>query len=384
MNKEQHDYRKGMKGISLTVALALGICLWPLGPDGRLAAAEESKVRTYTFAEVTAIAKNNGTEVERQKASVESAETKKEDLLTSYQTASYEYWYNGGTGDSSSLDSMEESYQSAVDSYNDAEEKLEDIQEQSAYQAQQLYISILMGRRDIEVGKLELAQLEKDYQVAQAQYAFGSMTKSQLESARQTVEKANTSLTELEDQLQENLEDMRDYLDLNEGVEFELENPPVIGQYAFEFDQEEVLEGLTKNSLALEQAQRNVDQLNERVEKYRSQGKTSKAEELADTGTSLDLALKEAKKSITTSVNSAFKSYRDLQTARYNTELSFEQAKSDLLISQLKFRMGTATQKELTSAELAYTQAQQALEQAEYDLYFGARKLSLLSQGVTV
>ena len=279
---------------------------------------------------------------------------------------------------------MEESYQSAVDSYNDAEEKLEDIQEQSAYQAQQLYISILMGRRDIEVGKLELAQLEKDYQVAQAQYAFGSMTKSQLESARQTVEKANTSLTELEDQLQENLEDMRDYLDLNEGVEFELENPPVIGQYAFEFDQEEVLEGLTKNSLALEQAQRNVDQLNERVEKYRSQGKTSKAEELADTGTSLDLALKEAKKSITTSVNSAFKSYRDLQTARYNTELSFEQAKSDLLISQLKFRMGTATQKELTSAELAYTQAQQALEQAEYDLYFGARKLSLLSQGVTV
>ena len=46
--------------------------------------------------------------------------------------------------------------------------------------------------------------------------------------------------------------------------------------------------------------------------------------------------------------------------------------------------MGTATEKELTAAELAWAEADQALRQAEYDLYFGARRLALLSTGVTV
>ena len=238
--------------------------------------------------------------------------------------------------------------------------------------------------KEIEYQKLEIAQLEKDYKVAQARYSFGSITKSELESARQAVEKGRTTLNGLEDTLEENMDDMRDYLDLNEGVEFDLRDPPELGQYAVDFDEEEVLEGLTKNSLSLKQAQRNVDELNEKVQKYRDQGKNSKAEELADTGTSYDLALKEAKKSITSSVNSAFKNYRDLQTAMENAEAADEQANSDLLVTQLKFKMGTATQKELTAAELTYAQAEQALRQAEYDLYFGARRLALLSSGVTV
>ena len=374
----------GLRGAAIAMALAMGFSLLPAGETELSAAEEESKIRTYTFAEVTAIAKNNGSEVEQQKANVESAETRKEDQLSSYQTASYEYWYNGGTGDDSSLDSMEESYQSAVNNYNDAEEKLEDVQEQSAYKAQQLYIGIIMGREEIEYQKLEIAQLEKDYKVAQARYSFGSITKSELESARQAVEKGRTTLNGLEDTLEENMDDMRDYLDLNEGVEFDLRDPPELGQYAVDFDEEEVLEGLTKNSLSLKQAQRNVDELNEKVQKYRDQGKTSKADELADTGTSYDLALKEAKKSITSSVNSAFKNYRDLQTAMEDAEAADEQANSDLLVTQLKFRMGTATQKELTAAELTYAQAEQSLRQAEYDLYFGARRLALLSSGVTV
>ena len=67
-----------------------------------------------------------------------------------------------------------------------------------------------------------------------------------------------------------------------------------------------------------------------------------------------------------------------------DAEAADEQANSDLLVTQLKFRMGTATQKELTAAELTYAQAEQSLRQAEYDLYFGARRLALLSSGVTV
>ena len=107
----------GLRGAAIAMALAMGFSLLPAGETELSAAEEESKIRTYTFAEVTAIAKNNGSEVEQQKANVESAETRKEDQLSSYQTASYEYWYNGGTGDDSSLDSMEESYQSAVNNY---------------------------------------------------------------------------------------------------------------------------------------------------------------------------------------------------------------------------------------------------------------------------
>ena len=369
--------------LALVLALATGLSLLPAG-EPLWAAEETAEVRTYTFSEVTAIAKNNGSEVESQKASVQSAEARKEDQLTSYQSAVSQYWYNGGQGDDSSLDSMQESYESAVDSYNDAKEKLEDVQEQSAYQAQQLYIDILMGRETIQLQKQQIQQLEKDYQVAQTQYAFGSLTQSGLDSARQELENARTTLQSLEDQLEDDMDDMREYLNLNDGVEFDLEDPPDLGQYATDFEEEEVLEGLRTNSLSLKQAQRNVDDLNEKIEKYREQGKDSRADELAEDGASYDLALKEAKKSITDSVESAFRDYRNLETARQTAEDTFRQADSDLLVTQLKFEMGTATEKELTAAERAWAEADQALRQAEYDLYFGARRLALLSTGVTV
>ena len=56
----------GLRGAAIAMALAMGFSLLPAGETELSAAEEESKIRTYTFAEVTAIAKNNGSEVEQQ------------------------------------------------------------------------------------------------------------------------------------------------------------------------------------------------------------------------------------------------------------------------------------------------------------------------------
>lgn len=407
-NKDNRN-NKGSKGVqqaSIFLALSLLLTTLPLEPDklnrfapdaasralgGALLAdsggGQESggQIRTYTFAEVGAIAQNNGSDITRQKASLDQAEQSKDSQLSNYQSQVYQYYNNPSSGISeSSLYSLQDSYESAYNSYLDAEEALEKLKPKVAYQAQKLYLDILQGEVQIEIQEKEEQRLQAEYELAKVKSAFGAYSQSQLQSAKTQWDSAKDTLENLKTTLKDNKNTMREYLNLADEVEFKLANPPDFGQYAKEFDEEDVLAEALKNSLSLKQAQREVDELSKKIESYENRGQYSQAEKLAASGAAKDLALKETKQTLTRTVESAMKEFKGLDEALEKAKEKRDQAQRDHMTAQMKMNMGAITLSELRTAEKNLLTAQKDYVQAQYNGYLGAKKVILLQQGILV
>jgi hypothetical protein len=352
---------------------------------GMLLAAGENPYRVYTFAEVGLIAQINSTEIIRQKATITQAEYNKESQLSNYQGQVYAYYSDPDSGISeSSLYSLQDSYESAYNSYLDAEETMEKLKPKVAYQAQKLYIDILQAELQIKIQEQEIQRLKDEYELAKVKTAFGVLTQSQLKSAQAQLDNAEEALDSLKKSMDTNKNSMREYLDLADEVEFGLENPPVIGQYANAYDEVEVRTGALKNSLALKQAQREVEELTKQIERYQDQGLSSQAERLAVNGPSKDLALKETRKTLERTVENTIKEYGGLEEALDKAKENVYAAKRALITIRMKMSVGAATLNELRLAEKAVMTAEKEQLQAQYNGYLGAKKVLLLKEGVLV
>ncbi len=393
---------KSMQQASLFLALSLLLTALPVEPDkisgsapaaaarflgggALLADSGSGQVRTYTLTEVGAIAQNNGSDITRQKASLDQAEQSKDSQLSNYQSQVYQYYNNPSSGISeSSLYSLQDNYESAYNSYLDAEEALEKLKPKVAYQAQKLYLDILQAEVQIGIQEKEEQRLQAEYELAKIKNAFGSYSQSQLQSAKTQWDSAKDTLENLRSSLKDNKNTMREYLNLADEVEFKLADPPDFGQYAKEFDQEEVLAEALKNSLSLKQAQREVDELSKKIESYENRGQFSQADKLAANGASKDLALKETKLTLTRTVESTMKEFNGLETALEKAKEKQDQAQRDYLTAKMKMNMGAITLNELRTAEKTLLAAQKDYVQAQYNGYLGAKKVILLKQGILV
>jgi outer membrane protein TolC len=370
------------------VALIAGILLAaaPFSiPATSLAAVGDEPVRVYTFAEVGEIAKNNASEIIRQKAAVKQAEQNKESQLSSYQNQVYNYYSNSDSGISeSSLFSLQDSYESAFNSFVDAEETLDKLKPKVAYQAQKLYIDILQGEVQMRIQEKEIQRLKDEYELAKAKTAFGALTQTQLGNAKAQWESAVDTLENLQNTMKTNRNNMREYLSLAETAEFGLESPPIFGQYAKAFDEAEVLAEALKNSLSLKQAKREVDELSERIRRYESQGEQSQADRLAASGPGKDLALKETTTSLTRTVENTMKDFRGLDAAVEKAQDTLNASRKTLNTTMMKLSMGTATINDKRIAERAALTAEKDLAQAQYNCYLGAMRVILLKDGILV
>jgi len=391
-NRNTTEKRKGF-GVKLLCLVTAGL-LWsgsllPAGAVPLLAAdsATVKTVRQYTFDEVGDIAENNGSDVVKQKSTLEQAELKEDETSLSYQIAVYNYWYAGGTGDESSsaysaLYSLQTSYESAENSASDAAEALELLKPKVRYDAEKLYISLLMGEKAIALQEKNLEAAKAGLELETVKLGFGNSTQAAVETAKLKAEEAEKSLETLKSTQTSNEVAMRVYLDLNEGEAFALVPTPTLGEYTTSFETAAVQKNALANSLALKQAQRNLDKLDDQIEAYQRMGKTSQADQLAVSGTSTQISQNETIASLKSKVTSTLEA---LTTAKKNlstTKSKYEQAQIDYLTSQLKYGMGSLTKSALQSAEQAQTTTANNYEQAQYDYYFAARKVSLLNQGI--
>ena len=352
---------------------------------GALLAADEAPYRTYTFAEVGAIAQNNSNEIIRQKATVIQAENAKESQFSNFQSQVFEFYSNPDTNISEdSLYSLQESYENAFNNYLDAEESLEKLKPKVSYQAQKLYIDILLGEMQIQIQEMEVQRLENEHELAKVKTAFGVFTQTQLRNAATQLDRARETLDSLENTRNTNRNTMREYLNLADSVEFGLENPPVIGPYTQTFEEEEVLAEALKNSLALKQAQREVEDLTKRIERYEINGQFTQAQNLAVTGPSKDQALKETKQSLVRTVETVMKEFKGLDAALDKAKESLYDAQRTLISTSMKQKMGVATINEWKLAEKAVFTAEMDLFQAQHNCYLSAKKVILLNDGILV
>jgi outer membrane protein TolC len=365
------------------VSLLLSIA--PFSTSNALMAAPDEAVRVYSFKEVGEIAKINASEVIRQKAKVVQDEQTKESQFTSYQNQVYNYYSDPDSGISeNTLYSLQDSYESAYNSFVDAEEALDKLKPKVAYQAQKLYIDILQGEVQIRIQEKEIQRLKDEYELAKVKTAFGAFTQTQLSNAKTQWENAADTLESLQNTLKSNKNSIREYLNLADMVEFGLEDPPVFGQYAKEFDEEEILTEALKNSLSLKQAKREVDELSEKIRRYESQGEQSQADRLAASGPGKDIALKETKTNLIRTVENTMKDYNGLETTVEKAKETLNTSRKNLITIRTKLSMGTATVNDMRIAEKAVLTAEKELTQAQYNCYLGAMKVILLKEGILV
>ena len=383
--------------VSALTILALSLSILPIdlpiglpsafdaNAGGMLLASTEAPMRVYTFTEVGQIAQNNSPDIIRQKGSVDQADYNRESLLTNYQMQVYEF-YSGGESNITEdmLLGLQDSYEDAFNRYIDAEETLEKLKPKVAYQAQKLYIDILLTEAQIQIQAQEILRLRDEYVLAEVKAAFGSISPTQLRNAKAQWDEAVDSLENMQSTLNNSKNTMREYLNIPDTREFVLENPPNIGQYAQVFDAEEVREAALKNSLALKQAKREVDEIGERIQRYEIYGERDRAAQLAAGGRNADLAYKETRLSLERTVESAIKDFHDLKTAEEKAKESLTEAGRSLVTTQVKLHMGIATVGEVKQAEKAVLTAERALSQAQYNYYLGAKRLILLKEGILV
>ena len=280
--------------------------------------------------------------------------------------------------------SLQESYENAYNSFVDAEETLDKLKPKVAYQAEKLYIDILVGELQISIQEKEIQRLKDEYELAKVKTAFGVFTQAQLSNAKTQWENAIDTLDNLKNTRNTNKNTMRGYLNLADGVEFGLENPPVIGQYAKVFDEKEVLADALKNSLSLKQAQREVEELADKIRLYTGMGEQNQVDRLSASGPSRDLALKETRQSLERTVESTIKEYNGLEDTLEKAKESLYAAQRTNISTQMRLNVGAATVNEARQAEKAVLTAEKDLFQAQYNCYLGAKKVMLLKEGILV
>ena len=366
------------------ICAALIACVLSAAPPV-FAAADEKPVRIYTFKEVGDIAQLNSSDIIRQKAAIEQAGINKESSLSAYQSQVYNYYSDPNSNISESmLLNLQDSYENALNTYDDAEKTLEQLKPKVAYQAQKLYIDILQGELQIQIQEKEAQRLKSEYELAKVKTAFGAFTQAQLANAKTQWDNALDALDKTKEAQKANRDSMREYLNIAAGVEFGLENPPVFGQYENVFDGDEVMASALKKSLALKQAQREVDELGERVRRYRSEGEFSQADKLASSIPGKDLALKETRQSLIRTVENMLKEYNGLEAALEKAKQNLYETQKALMATKTRQGMGIATLNEVKTAEKAVLTAEKDVAQARYNCYLGAKKLMLLREGILV
>ena len=375
-------YRRIRKRIRLIGVMVIAGLLAAAAP---VQAANEAPPRVYTFKEVGDIAQLNSSDIIRQKATLVQAEQNKESQLTSYQNQAYLFYSDeDSTISESSLYSLQDSYENALNSFSDAEETLAKLKPKTAYQAQKLYIDILQAEAQIRIQEKEIQRLKDEYELAKVKTAFGAYTQSQLSNAKALWENASDTLDSQLDALEASMNSMREYLNLADSVEFSLEDPPVFGQYAKEFDDKEVLADALRNSLSLKQAQREVDELSERIRRYEGLGEQNRVDQLSASGPGKDLALKETKQSLTRTVENTMKDYHNLDSALEKAKENLYAAQKAHITAKMKLGMGTATVNEVRNAEKAVLSAEKEVAQAQYNGYLSAKRVMLLKEGILV
>ena len=383
-----------VKTASLVMAVSLLLAAAPIGPrDGGFAsplggvalASSEKPVKTYTFEEVGAIAQQNSSDIIRQKVAVDQAENSKESSLDNLSAQSYNFYADPESGiKEEMLYSLQDSYESAVTSWEDAEETLKKLKPKVAYQAQKLYLDILQTELQITIQEKEIVRLKDEYELAKAKAAFGAFTQTQLRNAKNQWESAVDTLESLQSSLKTSKNSMREYLNLADDVDFALADPPVFGEYTKEFDDKEVLSDALRNSMSLKQAKREVDELAKKVHNLEIQGDYDQARRLQVTSTTRDLSLKETQQTLTRTVENLMQDFHGLDEALEKAKDALYAAQRALISIRLKQNLGTSTINELRQAEKTVLAAEKDVLQAQYNCYLVAKKVALMKDGVLV
>lgn len=391
----KHTKRRRPFAVKLLSLMAAGL-VWTgsilPAASGMLLAADAvtaETVRQYTFQEAGDLAEINSHDIIKQEADLAKAELQQESASTSFQIAVFEYWYNGGDGDETSsaysaLYALQNSFESAVNNAEDSETELEQLKPKVRYDAEKLYITLLMGEKEMALQEMDVESAKAARDLEAIKLIFGNSTAAAVETAEQKAMDAQKALNALKATQKTNEDSMRIYLGLPEGEAFTLVDPPELGIYQSEFNAEEVRKNALENSLSLEQAQRSLEDLDEQIKEYDRMGKDEQSELLSISATGMALSYEEAVESLKSKVAANLNDLTAAKAALAAAKTKTQRADTDYLASKLKYDMGSLSRSALQTAELSKAQATNAYAEAQYDVYFAARQVALMDQGILV
>jgi len=345
----------------------------------------KNNYRIYTFAEVSEQALIHSVDILKQKQSIAQAEFNVDYQRTTFQDQAFNYYADPESNiNESTLYNLQDNYESAITAFEDAEEALKKLKPKVEYQAQKLYLDILQGEVQIQIQEMEVKRLDDEYELAKVKAIFGVLTQTQLKNAKTQVDNARDNLDNLVKSLNANKKTMREYLGLKEDADFGLKTPPYFGEYTEKFEADATLSDALKNSVSLKQAQKELDDLDTQKRKYEDRGEYNQARRVTVSVPAKEQSLKDAKNSLIKTVENALEDYDGYATALKKAEESLEAARAALVLTKTKLSVGLAKVNDARLAEKAVAQAEKEHLQARYNRYLGARKVSLMREGILV
>jgi len=370
--------RKKLLAIGLSTGLLLSYATPVLAQATTIN--EKSALKTYTLQDIRALSEVNSTKVLRQKAAKDIAEADKFNAEMNYYDAIYAMMNGYFAG--LPIDQATALWDNAIQSYEDAEDALEEAKKQAGYEGEGRYFAYLQLEDSMNALKKTIALQERLLEIEKLKLSLGLSTKFDVQQIQLQVNELKINLEQLMMAKDMSGRELLRQIGESEDTAFELvrlEEYPVLKE---KYELDDLIEKATKNSVSLKQLNRAIDNLKEKI----IEGGVSVPvrEQLAAQADSLMLTRKEVEYSIRLLAKNGID---EINRSQLNLELlkgKVDKAQADYEKTKLQVELGMAPQIALPSSELALITAKQNYQKALDDYYLTLRSLFLLEQGVIV
>jgi outer membrane protein TolC len=373
----------GKKAAGAALALLLGLY------SGVALGADAAGTPLYTLSEVRSRAAVIAPDILRQKASVDSALVSKNSAASALDSARANAHY-AATTDVSENDALTnqifnavDAYDSAADNVEDERKKLENLEKQTAYNAEKLYLDILNSQVSIQLQEKSLEAAKENLDLVTLKVQLGVAAQTELDAESQSYKNAGNQLENAKDALNNLKLNMNAYLGMAAGAPFELA-PAELGEVNYDPAPASLQGKALDNALSLQQADRSIESIDRKIERILDTSQEDQRDTLAGQARTTALNRDQTETSLKNAVTAA---YVKLDQAEKNLELSGDKlssAKKDYAKKQLQQKFGLIPTTQLTQSENALLQAENDRVQAQYNAYLAKRALELLAYGITV
>ena len=341
----------------------------------------QSSVKTYTLADIKTFSEINAIEVLRQKAAKDVKEADAFNAEMNYYDARYQSSNPGGF-------SMMDPYQfwlqwdSALQTFKDAEDTLEEVQRQAGFAGESRFFAFQqMLQSRASLGKTIELQ-EQLLEIEKLKVQLGMNIPSAVTAQALKISELKSSLIQLD--LAQALAAKELMRQIGQPIDTEfiladLEAYPVLKEKYILAD---LITTATKNSLSLKQLDRAIESLDDKID----EGGLSVPikEQLAAQANSLKLTRKEVQYAIKLVAQNSINALEQADLKATLLKEKLEKAELDEQHMALQVKLGLAAKISLPATELALLTAQNDYQKVLDDRYLSLRTLSLLEQGIMV
>jgi outer membrane protein TolC len=254
---------------------------------------------------------------------------------------------------------------------------------QMAYNVEKLYLDIIHSQASIQFQEESLATSKKNLEQLTLKVKLGLASQMEWDTEAQNIKNQENQMENAQASLVSWKLSMNTYLGRGSGEPFELAAPE-LGEVPYDKNPSSLQEKALSHSLALRQADRSIDELNDKIQRITGTSQDNQRDSLATQARTAALNRETTENNLKNAVTSACTKLEQGEKSLELNLVKWEIAKKDYEKKWIQQKLGLATAMQLAQSENALGQAEHSCAQSRHDIYLAKRALELLARGISV